>query len=360
MVYLIFNEGYAASSGDALVRRELSAEAIRLARIVVSLLPDEPEAAGLLALMLLHDARREARVDPVRRPRPARGPGSLALGRGRVSRRVRRSSSAPSRAVVPARTRSRPRSRRCTTRPAPGRETDWRQIVELYRRLLAMDPSPVVELNLGVAVAMADGPPVGLAMIDGLAATGALDTYPYLHAARADLLRRLGRRSEAAVAYRTALGLTDNGAERAFLQRRLDQCHVGGAAAARLLRYASRPRARTWRHSHPSTPEAAASPRCGPGCIRSIGAGSRSPLAVRTSTSEELLARLQLRRSPIRPIRRSTSTRWSERVPLLPQPVGLHVYRAPRGGSGSRSRPTTSRRRSSSARRCGRSSSARR
>lgn len=101
--------------------------------------------------------------------------------------------------------------------------TDWPQIVELYRRLVAIDPSPVVELNLGVAVAMADGPAVGLAMIDGLAATGALEAYPYLHAARAHLLRRLGRRSEAAAAYRTALDLTDNRAEQAFLQRRLDR-----------------------------------------------------------------------------------------------------------------------------------------
>ncbi len=221
VVYLIFNEGYAASSGDALVRRELSAEAIRLARTVVSLLPDEPEAAGLLALLLLHDARREARVDPSGdlvlledQDRSRWDVGRIAEGQAFIERAIasRRPGPYQIQAAITA----------LHDEAGSWKETDWRQIVELYRRLLAMDPSPVVELNLGVAVAMADGPPVGLAMIDGLAATGALDTYPYLHAARADLLRRLGRRSEAAVAYRTALGLTDNGAERAFLQRRLD------------------------------------------------------------------------------------------------------------------------------------------
>jgi RNA polymerase sigma-70 factor, ECF subfamily len=221
VVYLIFNEGYSASSGDALVRRELSAEAIRLARIVVSLLPDEPEAAGLLALMLLHDARREARVDQSGdlvlledQDRSRWDGGPIAEGQALMERAIacRRPGPYQIQAAIAA---LHDEARSWT-------QTDWRQIVELYRRLLAMDPSPVVELNLGVAVAMADGPPVGLAMIDGLAATGALDTYPYLHAARADLLRRLGRRSEAAAAYRTALGLTDNGAERAFLQRRLD------------------------------------------------------------------------------------------------------------------------------------------
>ncbi len=221
VVYLIFNEGYSASSGDTLVRRELSAEAIRLARIVASLLPDEPEAAGLLALMLLHDARREARVDQsgdlvlLEDQDRSRWDGArIAEGQALMERAIacRRPGPYQIQAAIAA----------LHDEAGSWAQTDWRQIVELYRRLLAMDPSPVVELNLGVAVAMADGPPVGLAMIDGLAATGALDTYPYLHAARADLLRRLGRRSEAAVAYRTALGLTDNGAERAFLQRRLD------------------------------------------------------------------------------------------------------------------------------------------
>ena len=230
VLYLVFNEGYSASSGDALVRRELSAEAIRLARIVVSLLPDEPEAAGLLALMLLHDARREARVDPSGdlvlledQDRRRWDTDRIEEGRALVERTLRLGQAGPYQiqAAIAA----------LHDEAASWTTTDWAQIVELYRRLQAIDPSPVVELNLGVAVAMAQGPAVGLAMIDGLAATGALDRYPYLHAARADLLRRLGRRSEAAAAYRLALDLTDNGAERAFLERRLD--HLASEEAPR-------------------------------------------------------------------------------------------------------------------------------
>ena len=222
VLYLIFNEGYSASSGDALVRRELSAEAIRLARIVVSLLPDEPEAAGLLALMLLHDARREARVDAFGdlilledQDRSRWDAARIAEGHQLIERAMvdRRPGTYQIQAAIAA----------LHDEAGSWTATDWPQIVELYRRLQAVDRSPVVELNLGVAVAMADGPAVGLAMIDGLAATGALANYPYLHAARADLLRRLGRRSEAVSAYRTALDLTDNGAERAFLQNRVER-----------------------------------------------------------------------------------------------------------------------------------------
>jgi RNA polymerase sigma-70 factor, ECF subfamily len=226
VLYLVFNEGYSASSGDALVRRELSAEAIRLARIVVSLLPDEPEAAGLLALMLLHDARREARVDPAGdlvlledQDRDRWDADRIDEGRALAGRTLRLGRAGPYQiqAAIAA-----------LHDEAPSwAATDWPQIAELYRRLLAIEPSPVVELNLGVAVAMDQGPAVGLALIDGLAASGSLEAYPYLHAARADLLRRLGRRSEAATAYRTALELTDNRAERAFLQRRLDGLATG-------------------------------------------------------------------------------------------------------------------------------------
>jgi RNA polymerase sigma-70 factor, ECF subfamily len=221
VLYLVFNEGYAASSGDSLVRQELTAEAIRLARLVVSLLPDEPEAAGLLALMLLHDARREARTTPA---------GDLVLledqDRGhwdgdRISEgqrliaealRTGRAGAYQIQAAIAA-----------LHDEAPSwAETDWAQIAGLYRRLVAIDPSPVIELNHAAAVAMADGPAIGLALMDGLAAGGSLESYPYLHAARADLLRRLDRRSEAAGAYRRALELTDNRAEREFLQRRLE------------------------------------------------------------------------------------------------------------------------------------------
>jgi RNA polymerase sigma-70 factor, ECF subfamily len=231
VLYLVFNEGYSASSGDSLVRRELSSEAIRLARIVVSLLPDEPEAAGLLALMLLHDARREARVDAA---------GELVLLEDQDRSRWDAARIAEGRALIAGALGA--------GRPGPYQiqaaiadlhdearswsETDWPQIVALYRRLLVLDPSPVVELNLAAAVAMAEGPAVGLAMIDGLAADGTLDGYPYLHAARADLLRRLGRSSEAAAAYRRALELTENRAERSFLEGRLAELGGDGDASS--------------------------------------------------------------------------------------------------------------------------------
>ena len=220
VLYLVFNEGYAASSGDSLIRRELCAEAIRLARVVVSLLPDEPEARGLLALMLLHDARREARVG---------AGGELILLDDQDRGRWDAARIAEGRSLVDAAFEA--------GRPGPyvlqaaiaalhdeaaiPAGTDWPQIATLYRALHALTPTPVVELNLAAAVAMADGPAVGLAMMDGLAAGGELDAYPYLHAARADLLRRLGRWSEADAAYRRALDLTTNGPERTFIEGRI-------------------------------------------------------------------------------------------------------------------------------------------
>jgi RNA polymerase sigma-70 factor (ECF subfamily) len=233
VLYLVFNEGYSASSGEALVRRELSAEAIRLARIVVSLLPDEPEAAGLLALMLLHDARRDARVDAAgdlvlleHQDRSRWDTGRIDEGRTLVERALRVGRAGPYQiqAAIAA----------LHDDATSWSATDWPQIVELYRRHLALDPSPVVELNLGVAIAMAEGPAVGLAVIDGVAAAGLLDAYPYLHAARADLLRRLDRRSEAAAAYGRAIELTTNGAERAFLERRLAGLAMPGPGPERL------------------------------------------------------------------------------------------------------------------------------
>jgi RNA polymerase sigma-70 factor (ECF subfamily) len=220
VLYLVFNEGYAASSGDALIRRELTGEAIRLTRLVVSLLPGEPEAMGLLALMLLHDARREARVGPdgglvllEEQDRDRWDGAAIAEGRTLVEGALRLGRPGPYQlqAAIAALHDEAPSAA----------ATDWPQIAALYAALRQRDPSPVVELNLAVAVAMADGPATGLAMIDGLAATGTLDDYPYLHSARADLLRRLERRSEAAIAYRRAADLTTNGAERAFLERRL-------------------------------------------------------------------------------------------------------------------------------------------
>jgi RNA polymerase sigma-70 factor, ECF subfamily len=218
VLYLIFNEGYAASAGDALVRRELCGEAIRLGRLLARLMPDEPEALGLLALMLLHDARRDARVGPAgelvlladqdrsRWDRAAIGEGVALLDRA-----VRRGQLGPYQlqACVAA---------LHSTAPTAA-ATDWRRIAEVYAELAVATPSPVVELNRAVAVAMADGPARGLELMDGLGA--ALDGYHLLHASRADLLRRLGRPAEAAAAYRRALELAANPVEREFLARRL-------------------------------------------------------------------------------------------------------------------------------------------
>ncbi len=220
VLYLVFNEGYTASSGDALVRRELSVEAIRLSRLLASLLPEEPEALGLLALMLLHDARREARVGPdgelvllEDQDRTRWDAARIAEGRALVERALRMGRPGPYQlqAAIAA----------VHDEAATPADTDWPQIAVLYEALRRHDPSPVVELNLAVAVAMADGPATGLAMMDALAADGRLDEYPYLHAARADLLRRLERWTEAAGAYRRAIDLTANRTERAFLETRL-------------------------------------------------------------------------------------------------------------------------------------------
>jgi RNA polymerase sigma-70 factor, ECF subfamily len=220
VVYLVFNEGYTASSGDALIRHELCAEAIRLGRVVVALLPDEPEATALLALMLLHDARRGARVGSAGelillgdQDRSRWDAARIAEGQSLVERAV------AARRPGPYQVQAAIASLHDDATSAD--ETDWPQIAALYASLQRLTPSPVIELNLAAAVAMADGPAVGLAMIDGIAASGELESYPYLHAARADLLRRLERWSEADGAYRRALELTSNGAERAFLEDRL-------------------------------------------------------------------------------------------------------------------------------------------
>jgi RNA polymerase sigma-70 factor (ECF subfamily) len=222
VIYLVFNEGYGASTGDRLIRRELCREAIRLGRVLVSLMPDEPEVLGLLALMLFHDARRETRTGPS---------GDLVLledqdrgrwdrtrideGQGLLDRamRMRRAGPYQLQAAIAA----------LHDDAASADETDWPQIAALYRVLGEMTPSPVVELNRAVAVAMADGPAAGLAIVDRIAATGQLDDYPYLHSTRADLLRRLERGPAAADAYRRAISLTANAPERAFLTRRLGE-----------------------------------------------------------------------------------------------------------------------------------------
>ena len=222
VLYLIFNEGYAASAGDALVRRELCAEAMRLGRVLTELMPDEGEALGLLSLLLLHDARREARVGPggelVLLEDQDRGRWDRAKvheGIGLLDQAIRRGPPGPYRlqACIAA-----------LHAVAPTAEaTDWRRILLLYDQLMAVAPSPVVALNRAVAVAMVEGPAAGLELMDALAASGALDGYHLLHAARADLLRRLGRDPEAAAAYRRALELATNPVEQAFLTQRMAQ-----------------------------------------------------------------------------------------------------------------------------------------
>jgi RNA polymerase sigma-70 factor (ECF subfamily) len=230
VLYLIFNEGYSATAGDALIRRELSAEAIRLGRILAELLPDEPESLGLLALMLLHDARREARTDQG---------GQLVLLEDQDRARWDRDEIDEGQALLDrALGFGRPGAYQVQAAIAAlhdtaGRsaDTDWRQIAALYASLARLAPSPVVELNRAVAIAMADGFEAGLAGLDALAGDELLAGYPYYHSARADLLRRLGRSHEAAVAYRAALALTSNAVERAFLARRLGEL---GASEPRL------------------------------------------------------------------------------------------------------------------------------
>ena len=226
VLYLIFNEGYASTSGDALIRQDLCAEAIRLARVLVELiaseadLPDEPEATGLLALMLLHASRRAARVDDS---------GDLVLLEDQDRTLWNWADIVEGMELLDAALAQR--------RPGPYQiqaaisalhaeaptadETDWRQIALLYARLAHMTPSPVVELNQAVAVAMADGPDAGLEMLDRLRLGETLAHYHLYHAARADLLRRADRYEDEAASYRAALRLCQNRIEQRFLQRRL-------------------------------------------------------------------------------------------------------------------------------------------
>jgi RNA polymerase sigma-70 factor, ECF subfamily len=204
------------------VRRDLCGEAIRLGRLLVELLPHEGEAEGLLALMLLHDSRRDARVAPdgdlllLDELDRARWDGAqIAEGLARVESALRRGRAGPYalQAAIAA----------LHAEAATSDATDWRQIAALYHVLVRVAPSPVVELNRAVAVAMAFGPAPALALVDDLAARGTLRGYHLLPAVRADLLRRLGRRDEAAAQYRAALALTTSAPERRFLERRLNE-----------------------------------------------------------------------------------------------------------------------------------------
>jgi RNA polymerase sigma-70 factor, ECF subfamily len=219
VIYLVFNEGYSASSGAALTRRDLSAEAIRLGRLLVELLP-EPEAEGLLALMLLHESRRAARTSP---------DGELVLLDEQDRSLWRGDQIAEGSALVEAALASRrfgPYTLQAAiaavhAQAASAAQTDWAQIVGLYDVLLRASPSPVIELNRAAAVAMRDGPAAGLALVDRLLASGRLEDYHLAHSARADLCRRLGRTAEARAAYERALALARQEPERRFLERRL-------------------------------------------------------------------------------------------------------------------------------------------
>jgi RNA polymerase sigma-70 factor, ECF subfamily len=219
VVYLVFNEGYSASSGPSLTRPDLSAEAIRLGRLIVELLP-EPEAIGLLALMLLHESRRAARTSPTGelvllgdQDRSLWIREQIAEGSALVERALSSPGFGPYtlQAAIAA----------VHARAPSTAATDWARIVALYDVLARVEPSPVVELNRAVAVAMRDGPAAGLALIDALLARGELADYHLAHAARADLCRRLGRTAEAAASYRQALALARQEPERRFIEGRL-------------------------------------------------------------------------------------------------------------------------------------------
>ena len=230
VLYLIFNEGYAASSGNALTRADLCAEAIRLGRLLVELMP-EPEAEGLLGMMLLHDSRRAARASVhgallvldeqdrslwnVDQIREGISLTELALRSGRFGPYTLQAAIAAVHAEA-----------------AHADQTDWRQIAGLYDVLLRAGPSPVVELNRAVAIAMSEGAERGLELIDALLARGELENYQLAHSARADLLRRLGRRDEALAAYASAIALTSQRSQRQYLERRISEVQGGSNGVA--------------------------------------------------------------------------------------------------------------------------------
>ena len=221
VVYLVFNEGYSASSGVSLTRHDLSGEAIRLGRVLIALLP-EPEAVGLLALMLLQDSRRAARTSPTGdlilledQDRSLWDRDQIAEGASLVERALSSGRIGPYaiQAAIAA----------VHAQASNAAATDWAQIVALYDVLLRADSSPIVELNRAAAVAMRDGPSAGLALIDAILTRGDLVNYHLAHAARADLCRRLGRTAEARTSYERALSLTQQEPERRFLERRLNE-----------------------------------------------------------------------------------------------------------------------------------------
>ena len=227
VLYLMFNEGYAATEGDALIREGLCAEAIRLARVLARLMPGEPEADALLALMLLHHSRRDARTSPSGEIVTLEHQDRASWDRVAIEEAV---------ALIAARDDEIPQSgpyrlqaaiATCHATAVHAAETDWAQIARLYGQLHEIAPSPVIELNHAVAVAMAYGPAAGLALTDRLVADAVLEGYHLLPAVRADLLRRMGRLEEAHAAYQQALALTGTTAERRYLEGRLRETEGG-------------------------------------------------------------------------------------------------------------------------------------
>jgi RNA polymerase sigma-70 factor (ECF subfamily) len=220
VLYLLFNEGYAATAGPDLIRPDLCGEAIRLARLLAQLMPDEPEALGLLALMLLHHARREARIDEAGRLVTLEDQDRTRWRRDEIDEGVAMLESALDRGEVgPYQLQALIAA--CHTTAETAADTDWAGIARLYRRLMSVMPSPIVALNHAVAVAMSDGPAAGLALVERVDAEGRLAGHYLLPATRADLLRRLGRHPEAAAAYRSTIELADTEPVRDYLIRRL-------------------------------------------------------------------------------------------------------------------------------------------